>query len=70
MEELVIKEGWGRIKAKILRRFNHINAGALDFTPGKEQELLNTLQQLTGLPRAELVFMIKKMQVNLNNNRL
>lgn len=70
MEKLVINEGWERIKAKILRRFNHIRAGQLDFTPGKEDELVNTLQNLTGLTRAELVFMIRKMQVNLNNNRL
>ncbi|MFS8616141.1 MAG: hypothetical protein FWJ85_04900 [Solitalea sp.] len=70
MEELVITEGWERIKAKILRRFNHIRPGQLNFSPGKEQELIDTLHQLTGLPRPELVFMIRKMQVNLNNNRL
>ena len=70
MEELVISEGWARIKAKILRRFNHIREEQLDFTPGKEEQLVNNLRDLTGLQRAELVFMIRKMQVNLNNNRL
>lgn len=70
MEELVINEGWERIRAKILRRFNHIRAEQLNFSPGGEQQLVDTLQELTGLRRAELVFMIRKMQVNLNNNRL
>lgn len=70
MEELVISEGWERIKAKIIRRFNHIRPGQLNFTPGKEEELINTLQELTGLPKPELVFMIRKMQVNSNTNRL
>lgn len=70
MEELVIKEGWDRIKPKILRRFNHIREDELDFSPGNEKQLIDALQGLTGLRRAELVFMIRKMQANLNNNRL
>ncbi|HYH55674.1 MAG TPA: hypothetical protein VD772_03630 [Anseongella sp.] len=70
MEELVINEGWERIKPKILRRFNHIREDQLTFSPGQEAQLVDTLQSLTRLGKAELVFMIRKMQVNLNNNRL
>lgn len=67
---MTITGNWERIKAKIIRRFRDIKEEQLHFEQGKEKELLDQLEELTGLKRAELAFMIRKMQVNINNNRL
>jgi len=71
MAEIVIPEkNWERIKIKIQRKYNHLRDEDLKYSQGQENELILNLQKLTMQNRDYIVFMLRKMQHNLDSNRL
>lgn len=71
MTEIVIPEkNWERIRIKIQRKYNHLSAEDLSFQSGQENELIEKLQRLTFQNRDYIVFMLRKMQHNLDTNLL
>jgi hypothetical protein len=71
MAEIVIPEkNWDRIKIKIQRKYNHLREEDLQYSQGGENELILKLQDLTHQNRDYIVFMLRKMQHNLDTNLL
>jgi len=71
MAEIVIPEkNWERIRIKIQRKYNHLRDEDLGFKQGEENELIERLQILTKQNRDYIVFMLRKMQHNLDTNLL
>ena len=71
MAEIVIpQQNWDRIKIKIKRKYNHLQDSDLTYQQGKENELIEFLQLLLHRDRNYVVFMLRKMQLNIDNNQL
>ncbi len=71
MAEIVIPDkNWDRIKIKIQRKYNHLREEDLQYSQGGENELILKLQDLTHQNRDYIVFMLRKMQHNLDTNLL
>lgn len=70
MTEITINKDWDKIKTKIKRKYRDITDSELEFQPGMEEELITRLMALIGQDRSYVVFMLKKMQLNMDNNRL
>lgn len=70
MAEIQINNQWDKLKIKIKRKYREINDADLSFSPGKEEELITNLMQLIKKDRNYVVFMLKKMLINNDNNRL
>jgi len=71
MAEISIPEkNWDRIRIKIQRKYNHLKDNDLTFQAGQENELIERLQSLTLQNREYIVFMLRKMQHNLDTNLL
>lgn len=71
MAEIVIPEkNWERIKIKIQRKYNHLRDEDLIYFSGGENEMILKLQVLLKQNRNYIVFMLRKMQYNLDTNLL
>lgn len=71
MAEIVIpQQNWDRIRIKVQRKYNNLKAEDLIYVQGQENELIERLEGLISQNRNYVVFMLRKMQVNIDNNRL
>ncbi len=70
MAEIQINNDWDKLKIKIKRKYRSLTDEELAYTPGKEEELINKLMSAINKDRNYVVFMIKKMLLNKENNRL
>jgi len=71
MAELVIpQKNWDRIRIKVQRKYNHLRDEDLLYQQGQENELIERLERLINQDRDYVVFMLRKMQINLETNRL
>jgi hypothetical protein len=71
MAEITIAiKDWDRLKIKLKRKYNHLTDDDLIFAPGKEDDLINHLQERLHRNREYVVFTLKKGLVNIDNNRL
>jgi len=71
MAEIVIpQQNWDRIRIKVQRKYNNLKVEDLTYVQGQENELIERLQGLIKQNRNYVVFMLRKMQVNIDNNRL
>lgn len=60
MTNLIVKEKWNFIKAKLKQKYDDLTDADLIFIEGKEDELLGRLQEKTGKGREELIVEINK----------
>ncbi len=49
-----LKVNWHRIKTKLKEKFPELNENDLMYAEGKEDQLLEKIQQKTGKPRREI----------------
>ena len=71
MAEIVIpQQNWDRIRTKVQRKYNNLKVEDLTYVQGQENELIERLEGLIKQNRNYVVFMLRKMQVNIDNNRL
>jgi hypothetical protein len=71
MAEMVIpQKNWDRIRIKIQRKYNHLKDEDLIYKEGHENELIERLEKLTLQNREYIIFMLRKMQHNLDTNLL
>jgi hypothetical protein len=70
MAEITITENWDKTRMKIKRRYKDLTEEDLQFTPGKEDLLIENLMKAIGQDRKYVVFMLKKIQLNNDTNRL
>jgi len=59
-----------KVKIKFLRKYRDMVQDNISFTPGKEEELVNTLMQLTKRDRKYVEFTINKALADPDGNRL
>lgn len=69
MAEITIND-WDKTKTKIKRKYKDLTDEDLQFTPGKEDVLIDHLMKAIGQDRKYVVFMLKKIQLNNDTNRL
>jgi uncharacterized protein YjbJ (UPF0337 family) len=60
MTNLIVKEKWNIIKAKLKQKYDDLTDADLIYIEGKEDELLSRLQEKTGKGREELIVEINK----------
>ncbi len=71
MAEIVIpQQNWERIRIKVQRKYSNLKVEDLTYKQGEENELIMRLERLLSQNRDYVVFMLRKMQVNIENNRL
>lgn len=70
MAEITIQGNWEQIKMKIKRKYRDLTDDVLNFQPGKEEQLIANIMKAISKDRAYVVFMLKKMTHNSENNRL
>lgn len=61
METLKIKNQWPDVKKKILDIYPRLTENDLPYREGKEEQLLDTLQQKTGKKKDELVTWLNQL---------
>jgi len=54
MTKLEFKGGWNEVKGKIKQKYTQLSDDDLEFTEGKEDELLGRLQQKLGKSKEDL----------------
>lgn len=70
MAEIQINNSWDKVRVKIKRKYRDLSDADLNFVPGQEEELINRLMTAIRKDRSYVVFMLKKMLLNYDNNRL
>lgn len=70
MAEIQINNAWDKVKIKIKRKYKDLSDEDLNFAPGQEEELINRLMSAIRKDRTYVVFMLKKMLLNNESNRL
>ncbi|OCX52381.1 hypothetical protein BEL04_13000 [Mucilaginibacter sp. PPCGB 2223] len=71
MAEITISnKDWERVKIKVRRKYNHLTDEQLQYTAGKEDELINRLMGLINRDRKYVVFTLRKALVNIDTNIL
>ncbi len=60
-KNLKIEGNWNEIKGKLKQKYGQLTDDDLQFTEGKEEELLGRLQKKTGKTKDELKDEISKM---------
>ncbi|WP_129715558.1 hypothetical protein [Pedobacter sp. SYP-B3415] len=63
-------ENWEKVKIKFLRKYRDLSGADIEFTPGKEEELVQQLMQLVKRDRTYIEFTINKALADLKGNRL
>ncbi len=70
MAEIQINTEWEKLKIKIKRKYRDLTEEELAFNPGQEEELIARLMKAINKDRTYVVFMLKKMLLNMDSNRL
>ena len=70
MTNLKINAEWEMIKVKVKRKYRDLTDADLAFTPGQEEELVTRLMKAIQKDRTYVEFMLKKMLLNMDTNRL
>ncbi len=70
MAEIQLNNAWDKVKIKIKRKYRDLSDEDLNFAPGQEEELINRLMSAIRKDRTYVVFMLKKMLLNNESNRL
>ncbi len=70
MADLQIGNNWDKIKIKVKRKYRGLTDADLTYTSGNEEALVNNLMKALGKDRKYVEFMLKKMLVNSDTNRL
>ncbi len=61
MDRLQIKGDWNEIKGKVKERWQNLTEDDLQYTEGKEEELLWKIQKRTGSARREVIDFISNL---------
>ena len=70
MTNLKINAEWEMIKVKVKRKYRDLTDADLAYTPGQEEELVTRLMKAIQKDRTYVEFMLKKMLLNMDTNRL
>ncbi len=70
MTNLKINAEWEMIKVKVKRKYRDLTDADLAFIPGQEEELVTRLMKAIQKDRTYVEFMLKKMLLNMDTNRL
>ena len=70
MTNLKINAEWEMIKVKVKRKYRDLTDADLAFIPGQEEELVTRLMKAIQKDRTYVEFMLKKMLINMDTNRL
>jgi len=70
MTNIKINAEWEMIKVKVKRKYRDLTDADLAFTPGQEEELVTRLMKAIQKDRTYVEFMLKKMLLNMDTNRL
>lgn len=70
MAEIEINKSWDKLKIKVKRKYRELSDEDLAYTPGQDEELISRLMKAIRKDRTYVVFMLKKMLLNMDNNRL
>lgn len=63
-------ETWQKVKTKFLRKYRELASVELSFTPGQEDQLVQTLAKLVNRDSAYIEFTIRKALSDPEGNRL
>lgn len=63
-------ETWQKVKTKFLRKYRELASVELSFTPGQEDQLVQTLAKLVNRDSAYIEFTIRKALADPDGNRL
>lgn len=61
---------WKKVKTKFLRKYRELASVDIVFTPGQEDQLVQTLAKLVNRDNAYIEFTIRKALADPNGNRL
>ncbi|MCF8284294.1 MAG: hypothetical protein K9I48_04895 [Sphingobacteriales bacterium] len=70
MTSIKINAEWEMIKVKVKRKYRDLTDADLAFIPGQEEELVTRLMKAIQKDRTYVEFMLKKMLLNMDTNRL
>lgn len=70
MTNIKINAEWEMIKVKVKRKYRDLTDADLAYTPGQEDELVTRLMKAIQKDRTYVEFMLKKMLLNMDTNRL
>ncbi len=70
MAEIQLNNNWDKVKIKVKRKYRELTEEELAYTPGQDEELITRLMKAINKDRTYVVFMLKKMLLNMDNNRL
>jgi hypothetical protein len=70
MAEIEINKSWDKLKIKVKRKYRDLSEEDLAYTAGQEEDLIKRLMKAIQKDRTYVVFMLKKMLLNMDNNRL
>lgn len=70
MTNIKINAEWEMIKVKVKRKYRDLTDADLAYTPGQEEELITRLMKAIRKDRTYVEFMLKKMLLNMDTNRL
>jgi len=70
MAEIEINKSWDKLKIKVKRKYRDLSEEDLAYTAGQEEDLIKRLMIAIQKDRTYVVFMLKKMLLNMDNNRL
>jgi len=70
MAEIQLNNNWDKVKIKVKRKYRELTEEELAYTPGQDEELISRLMKAINKDRTYVVFMLKKMLLNMDNNRL
>jgi|694.fasta_scaffold54778_2 hypothetical protein len=70
MTNIKINAEWEMIKVKVKRKYRDLTDADLAYTPGQEEELVTRLMKAIQKDRTYVEFMLKKMLLNMDTNRL
>jgi uncharacterized protein YjbJ (UPF0337 family) len=70
MTNIKINAEWEMIKVKVKRKYRDLTDADLAFIPGQEEELVTRLMKAIQKDRTYVEFMLKKMLLNMDTNRL
>lgn len=61
MDRLEIKGNWNEMKGKVKQHWGNLTDDDLQFTEGKEDELVGRIQKRTGAAREEIVNYLRNL---------
>jgi len=70
MAEIQLNNNWDKVKIKVKRKYRELTEEELAYTPGQDEELITRLMKAINKDRTYVVFMLKKMLLNMDNTRL